>query len=217
MSQKFELNATVRADVGKGASRRLRRIEGNVPGIIYGAGKDPVSIILKKNEIAKGILSEAFYSSILTINLDGTAEKAVLKDMQRHPAKDFVMHVDLLRVDQNKEIHISVPIHYINEEKCVGVKIGGGKINHTMSEVEIACLPKDLPEYIEVDMTAVEIEQILHLSDIKCPAGVTIVALSHGADHDHPIASVHKPKGGVEEDEAAATEAGEDESEEGAE
>lgn len=203
MSQNFELNATVRADVGKGASRRLRRLEGKVPGIIYGAGKEPVSIILKKNEIDKAIMSEAFYSSIITVNLDGKSEKTVIKDMQRHPAKDFVMHIDFLRVDEKKEIHINVPIHYINEDKCVGVKIGGGKINHTMAEVEVSCLPKDLPEYIEVDMTDVEVDQTLHLSDIKCPPGVTIVALTHGADHDHPIAAVHKPKG-ADEDEAAA-------------
>jgi large subunit ribosomal protein L25 len=211
MSQNFELNATLRADMGKGASRRLRRLEGNVPGIIYGTGKDPVSLTFKGNEIAKAILSEAFYSSIITVNVDGKAEKAVVKDMQRHPAKDFVMHLDMLRIDENKEIQINIPLHFINEEKCVGVKIGGGKISHTMAEVEISCLPKHLPEYIEVDMLEVELEQTLHLSDIICPEGVTIVALTHGEDHDHPIAAVHTPKGGTEEEEEESAEAAEGE------
>ncbi len=211
MSTNFELNAESRNDLGKGASRRLRRLEGKVPGIMYGAGQDPVSVTLKGNEVAKAILSEAFYSSIVDINLDGKVVKAVVKDMQRHPAKDHVMHIDLLRIDDKKEITINVPLHFINEEKCVGVKIGGGKITHAMAEVEISCLPANLPEYIEVDMIDAELEQTLHLSDIVLPEGVSIVALSHGADHDHPIAAVHKPKGGSdeEEDEAAESEDGE--------
>lgn len=190
----FELNAEVRTDLGKGASRRLRQRTGHVPGIIYGSGKPPVSITLKSNEIAKSILSEAFYSSIITVNLSGKSEKAVVKDMQRHPAKEYVMHVDLLRVDDKKELHIYVPLHFINEDTCVAVKMGGGKITHNMSEVEIACLPSDLPEYIEVDMLEVQVDQIVHLSDIKLPKGVSIVALAHGEDHDHPIAAIHLPK-----------------------
>ncbi len=200
MSEEFTLNVTVRNDLGKGASRRLRRIEGLVPGIIYGAGKAPLAITLKGNEIARAILHESFYSSILTLNIDGATEKAVVKDMQRHPAKDSVMHMDFLRVNQNKPIHMNVPIHFINEDKCVGVKLGGGKINHLMSEVEISCLPKDLPEYIEVDMTSVEVETTLHLSDIVPPAGVTILALTHGEAHNHPIIAVHKPKGSVDDE-----------------
>jgi len=207
MSTNFELNVVTRADLGKGASRRLRRLEGLVPGIIYGAGQEPVSITLKGNEIAKSILSESFYSSIIDINLDGKAEKAVVKDMQRHPAKDFVMHIDLLRIDMKKELQINIPLHFINEEKCVGVKIGGGKINHLMAEVEISCLPSNLPEYIEVDMLEVELETTLHLSDIALPEGVTIVALTHGDDHDLPIAAVHAAKVGDEEEEEGAPEA----------
>ena len=212
----FELNAEVRTDLGKGASRRLRQRAGQVPGIIYGAGKDPVSITLKGNEIAKAILSEAFYSSVITVHLGGKSEQAVVKDMQRHPAKDSVMHVDLLRVDDKKELHINVPLHFVNEETCVGVKMGGGKISHTMSEVEIACLPSNLPEYIEVDMLEVEVDQILHLSDIKLPKGVTLVALTHGEDHDHPIAAVHLPKAASADqaaDEAAAADKKEEDGE----
>src|SRR5690606_8025377 len=117
----FELNATVRADQGKGASRRLRRLEGKVPGIIYGGGKDPQPLTFKGNEIAKCIQSEAFYSSIISVNIDGKTQKAVVKDMQRHPAKDFVMHIDMQRINEDTAIHINVPLHFINEEKCVGV------------------------------------------------------------------------------------------------
>jgi len=193
-ANQFELNAELRTDLGKGASRRLRQRTGQVPGIIYGAGKNPVSITLKSNEISKATLSEAFYSSIIAVNLAGKVEKAIVKAMQRHPAKDHVMHMDFLRIDDKKELHINVPLHFINEDTCIGVKIGGGKISHTMSEVEVACLPDDLPEYIEVDMLEVQVDQVLHLSDIKLPKGVRIIALSHGADHDHPIAAIHVPK-----------------------
>jgi large subunit ribosomal protein L25 len=200
MSTNFELNAVTRADLGKGASRRLRRLEGLIPGIIYGAEKKPVSITLKGNEIAKATLSESFYSSIISVKIDGKSQKAVVKDMQRHPAKDFVMHIDFLRINEKKEIQMNVPLHFINEEDCVGVKMGGGKISHTMAEVEISCLPSHLPEYIEVDMIAIEVDQTLHLSDIKLPEGVTMVALSYGEDHDQPIAAIHMPKGETEED-----------------
>lgn len=200
----FELNAEVRSDLGKGASRRLRHRAGQVPGIIYGAGKDPVSITLKTNEIAKSILSEAFYSSIITVHLGGKSEKAVVKDMQRHPAKEFVMHVDLLRIDEKKELHMHVPLHFINEDKCAGVKTGGGKITHLMSDVEVSCLPGNLPEYIEVDMSDLQVDQTLHLSDIKLPEGLRIVALIHGEDHDQPIAALHVPKGVSKDDDADA-------------
>lgn len=195
----FELNATNRADVGKGASRRLRRLENLVPGIIYGGGKDPVNLTFKTNEIAKATMNEAFYASIVNVKVNGKAEKAVVKSMQRHPAKDFVMHIDFLRISDSVALHMNVPLHFINEDKCVAVKLGGGKINHLMSEVEISCLPKDLPEYIEVDMAEVLLDQTLHLSDIKLPKGVSIVALSHGQSHDNPVASVHKPKAVVED------------------
>jgi large subunit ribosomal protein L25 len=199
----FELNATIRNDIGKGASRRLRRLEGLVPGIIYGGGKNPVNLTFKTNEVSKATASEAFYASIINVKIDGKGEKAVVKAMQRHPAKDFVMHIDFLRVSEKTALQISVPLHFINEDICVAVKTGGGKVNHLMAEVEISCLPKDLPEYLEVDMAEVQLDQTVHLSDIKLPKGVTIVALTHGQSHDHPVASVHKPKAASEEDSSA--------------
>ena len=204
MSAEFELNAELRTDLGKGASRRLRRLQNKVPAVLYGADKDPQAISLKANELDKALLNEAFYSHILTINLDGKAEQAVIKDLQRHPAKPIILHADFQRIDATHEIHMSVPLHYMNEEKCKGVKLQGGKISHQMTEVEITCLAKDLPEYLEVDMTEVEVGTILHLSDIGLPEGVRIIALTQGDDHDLPIATVQTPKGGSDEDEGDA-------------
>ena len=196
MSDAFIVNAELRADQGKGASRRLRRLENKVPAILYGVhGKDPVTLSLKANEIKKSLSNEAFYSHILTVAYDGKKESAILKDLQRHPSTGDVTHADFLRVTKNQAIHVNAPLHFINEEACVGVKTGGGAISHQMVEVEIICLPADLPEYIEVDMLKVEIDSIIHLTDLVLPKGVTIAALQHGEDHDLPVASVHKPKG----------------------
>ncbi|MFT6029924.1 MAG: large subunit ribosomal protein L25 [Oleiphilaceae bacterium] len=206
MSDAYIVKAELRADQGKGASRRLRRLENKVPAILYGVkGKDPVSLSLKDNEIKKSLSNEAFYSHILTIVYDGKEESAILKDLQRHPATGDVTHADFLRVTKDQVIHVNVPLHFINEESCVGVKTGGGTVSHQMVEVEIVCLPGDLPEYIEVDMLNIEIDSIVHLTDITPPKGVTIAALQQGEDHDLPVASVHKAKGtaGDEEEDAA--------------
>jgi len=196
MSDAFVVNAELREDQGKGASRRLRRLEGKVPAILYGGAKNkkPVSLSLKSNEIKKSLENEAFYSHILTVKFDGKEESAILKDLQRHPSRGDVMHADFLRVSKNQAIHVHVPLHFVNEDACVGVKMGGGAISHQMVEVEIICLPGDLPEYIEVDMTDVEVETIIHLSDLTLPKGVTIAALQQGDDHDLPVCAVHKPK-----------------------
>ena len=205
MSDAFIVNAELRADQGKGASRRLRRLENKVPAILYGVnGKDPVSLSLKDNEIKKSLSNEAFYSHILTIAYDGKEESAILKDLQRHPATGDVTHADFLRVTKNQAIHVNAPLHFINEEACIGVKTGGGTISHQMVEVEIVCLPGDLPEYIEVDMLNVEIDSIIHLTDIVLPKGVTIAALQQGEDHDLPVASVHKAKGTASDEEEDA-------------
>jgi large subunit ribosomal protein L25 len=200
MSNSFVLEAELRKDQGKGASRRLRLHEGKVPGIIYGAKKDAVAISLSANELAKASAHEAFYSHVLTIKLDGKEESTIIKDMQRHPARGDIMHADFLRIVKGQALTVNIPIHYVNEEQCVGVKMEGGVILHQILEVEISCLPKDLPEYIEVDMKDIHLDTILHLSDIKLPKGITINELQYGEDHDHPIASVHKPKTQVEED-----------------
>ena len=201
MSDAFVVEAELRADQGKGASRRLRRLENLVPAILYGAGKDPIALSLKDNELKKSLSNEAFYSHVLTVKYDGKEESAILKDLQRHPSRGDVMHADFLRVDMDKAIHVHVPLHFTNEEACVGVKLEGGKISHQMVEVEVICLPGNLPEFIEVDMTEVHAETILHLSDLKLPEGVTVAALQQGADHDLPVAAVHKPKGKAADEE----------------
>jgi large subunit ribosomal protein L25 len=209
MNVDFNVTAETRKDVGKGASRRLRHA-GKVPGVIYGAGKDAVSLTMHHDDILHHLEHEAFYSHILKVSIDGKAEKAVLKDVQRHPSKPKIMHVDFLRVSDKDKIHMHVPLHFINEETAPGVKIGGGLISHLMSSVDIVCLAKDLPEYLEVDLGNMNTGESLHLSDIKLPEGVEIPALAQGADHDLPVASIHAKKGGGEgEEEAAAGEAGE--------
>lgn len=210
MTDAFVVNAEVRTDKGKGASRRLRRLENLVPAIIYGGDKEPVSLTLKHNEIIKSLESEAFYSHILTINIAGTEESAILKDLQRHPARDEIMHADFLRVSKNQPINVHVPLHFTNEEACVGVKMEGGAISHQASDVEITCLPADLPEFIEVDMSEVHVESIIHLSDLVLPKGVAVAALQHGEDHDLPVAAVHKPKGEKVVEGEASEETGEE-------
>jgi len=204
MSDAFELEATSRADVGKGASRRLRRLENKVPAIVYGGKNDPANITLDHDDLSHHLENEAFFSHIISLKIDGTAEDVLLKDLQRHPAKNRVMHADFLRVDASQEIVVNVPLHFVNEESCVGVKMQGGRISHSANDLEIRCLPKDLPEYIEVDMIEVEVGQVVHISDVKLPAGVESVALSHGPEHDLAIAIVATPKGAADDEEEAA-------------
>ena len=202
MSNQFELTAETRGDQGKAASRRLRRLAAKVPGIMYGANKTPTPISVGLKELNKALENEAFYSHILTIVLDGKAEKAVLRDMQRHPVKNIPTHIDLQRIDENAKLTMRVPLHFINEDSCVGVKEQGGEIHHDLAEVEVLCLPKHLPEYLAVDMAAVSMGHAVHLSDIKLPEGVTLVQLSHG--HDLAVANVHAVKTAQEETPAAA-------------
>ena len=190
----FELNCSVRTDMGKGASRRLRRLDKNIPAILYGSGKDPLSLTIAHKDIAKAIENEAFFAHIITLNIGDTKEKAVIKALQRHPAKPFVLHADFLRVSDTVEITVNVPIHFLNEDTCKGVKLGGGNILKTLNEIEISCLPKDLPEYIEVDMLNLDIGDSVHLSDVKLPEGVTSVALSHGEESDLAVCAVHAPR-----------------------
>jgi len=202
MAQKFEINAESRKDVGKGASRRLRRSGEKIPGIIYGAEDPPQNLMLSSNELGKAMQNEAFFSHVLDVNLDGKVQQAVLRDVQRNPANDRVLHVDFLRVSANKPIEVNVPLHFVNEDRCKGVRIGGGTIAHAMSEVEIHCLPGNLPEYIEVFMAELDLGEIIHLSDLALPAGVSLVALMHG--DDRAVVSVQAPRGGTEDEEAGA-------------
>ncbi len=210
MSEAFELNAEVRDDKGKGASRRLRRLADQIPAIIYGGDKEPTPLTLIRKDLEHALENEAFYSHVLTINVGGSAEKAILKDLQRHPAKDRVMHADFMRVSDNVKLKVNVPVHFVNEDTCVGVKMEGGMIQHQATEIEVLCLPADIPEYIEVDMLEVAVGQIVHLSDITLPSGVESTALNLGDDHDLAIASVLAPKGGSDEEEEAAEAAAED-------
>jgi large subunit ribosomal protein L25 len=198
MSDQFELNAEVRTDLGKGASRRLRRFDSRVPGIIYGGHKAPHPVSLIRKDLEKALENEAFFSHVLVVNLGSDKEKAILKDLQRHPAKNTVTHIDFLRVEDNVALRVHVPIHFINETTCYGVKTQGGMIQHQATDIEVQCLPADIPSFIEVDMLKVETGQIIHLSDVTLPAGVTSVALALGEDHDLAIASVIAPKGGDE-------------------
>ena len=214
MSDQFELTAELREDKGKGASRRLRRLAGQVPAIIYGGKEDPKPLTLVRKDFEKALENEAFFSHVLSINVGGTTEKAILKDLQRHPAKDVVMHADFLRVDDKVAIKVHVPIHFVNEDTCYGVKMEGGMVQHQVTDIEVSCLPADIPEYIEVDMAEVKSGEIVHLTDITLPEGVTSVALALGDDHDLAVASVIPPKGGSDADdeaEAAAEADGEEE------
>jgi len=207
----YELQAELREGGGKGAARRLRR-EGMIPAVLYGAGKDAVSLKLNANAVGKQLANEAFYSHILDVKVDGEGTQAVLKALQRDPATDLVVHMDLLRVSSSQEITMHVPLHFVGEDTCPGIK-AGGVANHLLVDLEISCLPKDLPEYIEVDMLHMDIGDSIHLSELKMPERVTLLALAQDPDHDQPVVSLqHSQK--FEEEEAALEEG--EELEEGA-
>jgi large subunit ribosomal protein L25 len=209
MSNEFTLNAEIREDMGKGASRRLRRLENLMPAIIYGGKKKPVNVTIPHKDMVKALENEAFYSHVITLNIGEKTESVILKDLQRHPSKAIIMHADFLRVSKTKKFTTKVPLHFINEETCVGVKMQGGNISHNMTELEISCTAANLPEFIEVDLAEVEAGTIVHISDLKLPKGVTSVELSHGADHDQPVATINKKKGAAA-DESSEEEAGEE-------
>ncbi len=205
MSIDYKLNAHARDERGKNASRRLRAA-GQVPGIIYGGGEPPEAVTFEHDHLMNNLENEAFYSHVLTIDVDGTSQKAILRELQRHPHKPTVLHLDLLRVREDTHINVHVPLHFINEDTCHGVKLGGGVISHNMVELEVSCLPRHLPEFIEVDVQELDLNDSLHLSDIQVPEGVTILELAHGEGHDHTVVSVHAKR---------AEETIEDEEEEG--
>jgi len=206
MSNEFSLTVEARDDKGKGASRRLRR-QGRVPGIIYGAGKDPIAISIDHDQLINQLKHEAFYSHVLEVSVDGKKEKAVLKDLQRHVFKPTVVeHLDLQRVSAKEKLRMQVPLHFEGEKECPGVKLNGGVVTHNLVNVEVSCLPKDLPEYIEVDISHLDIGDSIHLSDIKMPSGVELVELSHGDDHDQQVASIHQPRAAKEDIEAEEAE-----------
>jgi len=213
MSSVFEFVAENRDLSGKTAARSERR-NGNVPAIVYGGEAAPQSIVLGHNDVLKHLEREAVYSHILDLKVDGKSEKVVLKAVQRHPARPVVMHMDFMRVDETQALKVHVPIHFINEATCAGVK-AGGVVTHAMVDVEVSCLPSALPEYIEVDLAGLEIGSAVHLSDLILPEGVEIPVLAQGEDHDHPVAQAMKTKAVADVDEEVAESDEEDSAEEG--
>ncbi len=205
----FSLDVSLRTDLGKGASRRLR-LTNLVPGIIYGGKEEPTSVSIAHNVLARKLQDEAFYSHILTVNVEGKVCKAVLKDLHRHPARDAILHFDLQRVSDDDIIHMQVPIHFVNEESAPGVK-AGGQVVHACSSLNITCQAKALPEYIEVDMSTLEIGGSIHLSEVVLPEGASLVELTHGEGHDQSIVSIKAKGGGSEEASTDDTAAGETE------
>lgn len=195
----FEINAQTRTVQGSGASRRLRR-GSKVPGIVYGGSTAPQNIELDHNTLLLALKKEAFHSSVLDLVVDGKKQQVLLRDTQVHAYKPLVLHVDFLRVDATHEIHIKVPLHFINAEEAPGVKLSGGHVNHVLTELDVSCLPKDLPEFIEVDLGALKVGDNIHVSQLKLPKGVK--AVSHGGDDGVVVAIVGK--GGPSADEVAA-------------
>ena len=203
MADQLSLSAELRTDKGKGASRRLRRLADKIPAVIYGAGKDAVSLQIAHKDIHKAVENEAFYSSIISVSIGGETENAVLKALQRHPAKDRIMHADFLRVRMDQAINALVPIHFSNEASCTGVKLGGGQISRHITSVEVACLPGDLPSFIEVDLENLDVGESVHYSELNLPDGVTIPVLAQGDEHDQAVVSVNAGRAETEVEPAA--------------
>ena len=195
----FTLNAQARNDLGKGASRRLRRNADLVPAVVYGGEDAPVSVSLQTREVAKLLLNDAAFSSILQLNIDGKKQSVLIKDLQRHPAKGFVLHADFIRVIAGQKLTTLIPVVLLKEEACVGAKTGGGDIFRLATEIEVTCLPQDLPDAIEVDMLNVNVGEIVHLADLVAPKGIEFTALAH--ENNIAVASVQEARVNVVEDE----------------
>jgi len=203
MAAIFELHATLREGSGKADSRRLRRLEDKIPSIVYGANQEPVAITLAHNKLMHALENEAFYSSILTLNIGSKQEKVVLKELHRHPSKAKILHADFLRINLKEKLNMHIPLHFLGEDVAPGVKQDGGIVSHVLNEIEVRCLPADLPEFIEVDVSELDIDSSLHLSDIKLPKDVEIMALVHDAENDQTVVSIHKPRIATVEEEVS--------------
>jgi large subunit ribosomal protein L25 len=205
------LQAEVRADTGRGASRRLRRLENKIPAVIYGGSKEPQLIHLLHNKVLKALEVESIYSSVFDLSINGKVERVILKDLQRHPYKPVILHMDLQRVSAKDVLVKMIPLHFINEEEAPGVK-DGGMVNHTMVHVEVRCQAQHLPEFIEVDLAAMQLDDVLHLSNLKLPKGVQLAIDPTEGGHDHPVVSIHVRKVSAidEAAEAAAVESAEE-------
>ncbi len=210
MAEQHNITAESRTDSGKGASRRLRRA-GKVPGIVYGGKDEPKSIQMNQLQTMRYAENEWFFSSLLELEIDGKSERVLLRDMQRHPFKAMLMHLDFQRVTADQAIRVRVPLHFLNEDESPAGKTRTVVISHNLNEVEISCLPRNLPEFIEVDLAGLETDDIVHLSDIKLPEGVEMAELKLGREHDHAVVTAHEVReevveetDGVEGTEAAA-------------
>ncbi|MCC6135429.1 MAG: 50S ribosomal protein L25/general stress protein Ctc [Candidatus Contendobacter sp.] len=205
MSMTFEFNAEPRSDLGKGASRRLRRA-GKVPAILYGGGQDPLPLMLDHLKFITRLENPAVYSHVLTLKIGDQIETAVLRDLQRHPFKPTILHIDFLRASADRKLRVHVPLHFINETTAKGVKQQGGVVSHALIDLEIACLPKDLPEFIEIDLANLGMGEALHLSGIPLPAGVELAdKVAPGSDQDTIVVSIHHPHVGEESSVVAPT------------
>jgi large subunit ribosomal protein L25 len=223
MSQKISLRAQARQDVGRGASRRLRRLQDLVPGIVYGGKKEVKNITIEHRFILKALESETFFSQLINLEIDGEKEQVILKDLQRHPFKPKVLHLDLMRVSATEKLTMHIPLHFIGEDEAPGVKEEGGIVSHLMVDVMISCFPQDLPEFIEVDISHLKMDEVIHLSQLKLPPHTELVALSHheGDEHyDQIVVSIHAPRAVLAQDsdevvadgEVGSEEAGEEDS-----
>ncbi len=204
MSENFVLNAELREGTGTGVARRLRHA-GAFPGVVYGAGQEPVSLTFDHDKVWHMSSEEAFYSNVIALDVGGKKEKVVVKALQRHPYKQALLHLDLQRIDAKKKLSMHVPLHLLNEEIAVGVK-AGGTVSRLCVDVEVSCLPKNLPEYLELDIADLDIDSSLHLSDIKLPKGVELAELVRGESHDQSVVVIHKTRGTID-DEASVSEA----------
>ena len=212
MPDSFQLQAALREDAGKGASRRLRRESDLVPAILYGAGKDPQSLSIPHKDLYKSCEDEAFFSRIISLEVGGKKQDAIVKDLQRHPSKDRILHVDFFRVQMDQEIIVEVPLHFLNEDTCVGVKQGGGNISHPMTSVEISCLPGLLPEFIEVDIADLEVGSSIHMSGLNLAEGLTIPILAQGADYDQVVVACNVMRRSEDSEAAGMDQTGDEQS-----
>ena len=211
MANLFDLAVATRNDFGKAANRRSRRLEDTVPAIIYGGKDAPTPIFLSHNLVVRALENEAFFSHILTLNIDGKKKQQVIvKAIQRHPGRPRILHMDFLRISADVKLTMTVPLHFLNADSAPGV-LEGGVVNHHLNELEIRCLPADLPEFIAIDIGTLALDEIVHVSQVKVPKGVEVMLLAHGSDHahDHAVVSIHVPRIVEEPEEEALTAEGE--------
>jgi len=213
MSKTLQLEATTRTDMGKAASRRLRHAD-KIPAIVYGADKAPQLITLDQKKVMKALENENFFTQILTLKIEGKTEQVILKDLQRHVCKPKILHMDLQRIKATEKVTMNIPLHFVGEDTAPGIK-QGGVLSRAVSEVEVRCLPADLPTFIEVDIAKMELNDVIHLSDLKLSKGIELLALAQGEEYDQPVVTLHMARiaeeapveeEAVTEEEAAPTE-----------